>query len=455
LPLLPLSHPLEHYTAFIRQLIDSYSDRQPNGQSPSQELILQTLQQATAATKVMLWRENQPIPLTHEPALDTLLLQLLTEVRDRHWSQLSTGFCHRYEAHNTAFAALLLPVYDQAHCSWLVLEMPEPTELTDEIYGKILVAFYTAVQTLSWPQAALIEAQILDDLKQGYGELAICLADRRFQLFCDRLSQMIVYFEPVLCLDPDYLYIDSWEALARNPDQATAPCDLFRAAELWGDRFMVELDAYFLRQAIRQYHQADHTASGRRKQDIRELSVNVYPPSLVQQSYFETLQQVMQDKLIQPEKLILEISEKLPLPVPQLPTESAMESFRRRLGRYVREFKIGFAIDDFGVGHASVSRLTGLNPAHVKIDRDLLHQDQECSAITLRFVLDLASSRLLRAPKVVVEGFDDESPVTLRQLHQSGIRYVQGHLIGKATPQLYRLDKDQYDYLKRLIQGGR
>jgi EAL domain-containing protein (putative c-di-GMP-specific phosphodiesterase class I) len=177
----------------------------------------------------------------------------------------------------------------------------------------------------------------------------------------------------------------------------------------------------------------------------------VYPPSLMQDDYFEAIRQAIQDRLIQPEKLILEISEKLPLPVPSS-QDSSIEAFKKQLGRYVRDLNVGFSIDDFGAGHASVSRLTGLNPSHVKIDRDLLYQEREPTEITLRFVLDLASSTRLRAPKVVVEGFDNSSPMTLGMLYRLGIRYVQGHIIGKASPELNRLGKERTQYLRRLIQ---
>jgi EAL domain-containing protein (putative c-di-GMP-specific phosphodiesterase class I) len=226
---------------------------------------------------------------------------------------------------------------------------------------------------------------------------------------------------------------------------------LFAAAEMWGDRFMVHLDSVLLRQAVSSYRDAYQHPSGRRQEDVRELSVNVYPPSLMEDEYFEAIRQVILDRLIQPEKLILEISEKLPLPKSPAPS---IESFKKHLGRYVRDLKIGFSIDDFGAGHASVARLAGLNPSHVKIDRDLLYQERVPTEITLRFVLDLASSTRLRAPKVVVEGFDNSSPMTLGMLYGLGIRYVQGHIIGKASPQLHRLGKERSRYLRQLIQEG-
>ncbi|NJM72700.1 MAG: EAL domain-containing protein [Scytonema sp. RU_4_4] len=167
--------------------------------------------------------------------------------------------------------------------------------------------------------------------------------------------------------------------------------------------------------------------------------------------FFKAVKEILADEeLLQAEKLILEISEKSPLPeYKAVSKKSALQRFRKELGKYVRELKIGFAIDDFGVGHASVNRLAGLNPAHVKIDRDILHQAS--IDITCRFVLDLASEGRSHAPKVVIEGFDNTSPVTLGKLYQLGIRYVQGYIIGKSGTELNRLDPQQRDYLKQLI----
>ncbi|MGH7997875.1 MAG: EAL domain-containing protein, partial [Brasilonema sp.] len=303
-------------------------------------------------------------------------------------------------------------------------------------------------------QTSLVEAAILDDLKRAYGFVSLAMYHRRFQLFRERLSQMIVHFEPVLYLSPKRPYIYSWEALARNPDNGFAPIDLFEAAELWGDQFMIELDIYFMQHAINAYHAACLRTPGRRRvEDIQELSVNVYPQSLMHEAYFKAVQQILADEeFLQAEKLILEISEKSPLPeYKAVSKKSALQVFRRELGKYVRELKIGFAIDDFGVGHASVNRLAGLNPAHVKIDRDILHQAS--IDITCRFVLDLASEGRSHAPKVVIEGFDNTSPVTLGKLYQLGIRYVQGYIIGKSGTELNRLDPQQRDYLKQLINN--
>jgi EAL domain-containing protein (putative c-di-GMP-specific phosphodiesterase class I) len=503
---IPLNHPLEPYLPFIDGLMRQLTAHCPASHAEAEPFLLDAIQLTTGATGVRILRRRTHAPnpstdpserfihpdqaealspplfvetdpfaeeadrfvdldLEHLEGLDgieqmveiqSLLRQVLASLLERPALRKDYhGLVQAYATDEATRLLVLIPL-ELEHLSQMMVIWGVPTGslLTGEVCSQILVALYEAIQTRSPLRPHLIEAAMLDQLRRSYGFLPIALYNRRFDLFCDRLSQMVVYFEPVLRLDPDYLYIDSWEALAGDPENDQAPVDLFEAAELWGDRFLIELDAYFLEQAVKSYRDACQFSSGRRrKEDIRELSVNVYPQSLVRSAYYEAVERIVRDKLVQPEKLILEISEKFPLPLPHTETsDAAMAVFRQRLSHYVRDLKIGFAIDDFGVGHASVSRLAGLNPSHVKVDRNILHQDRTLSEITLRFVIDLASSQRLRAPKIVVEGFDRGSPISLQRLYRLGIRYVQGHIIGKADPELSRLGKDQYEYLKGLIR---
>lgn len=321
--------------------------------------------------------------------------------------------------------------------------------LLTDIYGKIVSSFYKASQAkLLYPE--LIEAAILDDLKRNFGFISSSLYRRRLNLFCQRLKQMVVYYEPVLHLEPDDLFISGWEALARNPESFRVPSDLFTCAELWGSRFIIELDQHFLRVACDSYRHA-RKIKQRRSSDIVPLSVNVYPESLMRASYFDTLEEILKDQIISPRNLILEISEKSELPHFHngVLLKNPLQSFKNRLVEYVSQLKIRFAIDDFGVGFASVSRLAGLNPSHVKIDRELLQHDS--SHIIIRFVHELVGANNLNPAKVIVEGIDETVSISLRTLKEIGVSYIQGHIVGKPEPEVYRLSQDKYDELKKRL----
>ena len=54
-----------------------------------------------------------------------------------------------------------------------------------------------------------------------------------------------------------------------------------------------------------------------------------------------------------------------------------------------------------------------------------------------------------------MEGFDGTSDmaVSLGQIYQYGIRYVQGYVVGRAGSQLYDLDDEAAKRLKNMLAG--
>ncbi len=333
----------------------------------------------------------------------------------------------------------------------VVCGIPEDSYLLGDAYGRIISTFYQTSLNLSL-KPLLVEAAILDDLKRDYGFVSLSLYNKRFELFCRRLNQMIVHFEPILNLET--LEISGWEALARDTDNFTAPGDLFQAAELWGPRFTIELDKYFLTVAAESYYQALKKAKLNRPNDIKPLSVNVYPESLMRTAYMETVRKIIKNKLIPNKKLILEISEKTHLPQFQdgLRLKNPLQFFNKRLEEYSK-LGVRFAIDDFGVGYASVSHLAGITLPYVKIDREILfHKPGD---LIIRFVHDLVVAAHPHNPAdVILEGLDETSPITLYHLKEIGVTFVQGYLVGKATAEIYnRISKEKYDLFKGLLMG--
>lgn len=156
----------------------------------------------------------------------------------------------------------------------------------------------------------------------------------------------------------------------------------------------------------------------------------------------------MASKILPTGKLILEVSEKSALPQTlhwndDKPTWS---EFRERLKEYARrKTGVRFAIDDFGVGHASVSRLIGLRLEYVKIDQEVLSYESEVRDSVIRFVRDALIESNGHAPHIVLEGVDENYP--LRSIIRSdvGAQSIQGFLVGRASDKIYhRLSDDKY-----------
>lgn len=324
-----------------------------------------------------------------------------------------------------------------------------------DVFGSTLATLYQLGQEILPLRFDILKARLLDHIKGTYGFVPTAIYDTRFELFTSRLKEMEVYFQPIIYLDEDDLHIESWEALARDPaaSRRKAPNDLFEAAQLWGVRFSTELDIHFLEKSTDAYDaQVKRTSGLQRAGDKKPLSVNVFPSSLMRTSYMEAVKA----SKVKEKYLVLEISERTPLPDPEpaycftkckyqkrwLDCDKCRnELFINRLKEY-SHLHINIAIDDFGIGHSSISRLIHLPLNHVKIDNEIIHE--EGSRITIRYVNEMIREKILTTSRIVIEGYDEKSKLTLRELYDLGIRYVQGFKVGEASPTIYaRLEKEK------------
>ncbi|MCJ8278967.1 MAG: EAL domain-containing protein, partial [Rivularia sp. ALOHA_DT_140] len=382
--------------------------------------------------------------------LNTVIFPIISHKSIFNPSHHGTYKIHKYDLSSSkAFVMIPLQVPPEAEIM-IICGLSHDSHLLENIYGRILSSFYQSSQKSLEP--TFVEAAIIDALKEDFGFVSESLYERRFALFCQRLQKMVVYFEPVICIDANEFFISGWEALARDTQSLTAPVDLFQAAELWGSRFKVELDKYFLRVAATSYKKA-RKSKQRRVSDVVPLSVNVYPESLVKSEYFETLGEILADNIISPRNLVLEISEKSNLPQFDngVKLDNPLTFFKNKLLEYVHQFNIRFAIDDFGVGYASVSRLAGLNPCHVKIDREILHH--QSNDLIINFVHEIVKANNLFPPNVIIEGVDEETPISLYRLKELGVTYIQGYIVGKPKPEVYRLSQEKNEELMKMISG--
>jgi diguanylate cyclase (GGDEF)-like protein len=97
----------------------------------------------------------------------------------------------------------------------------------------------------------------------------------------------------------------------------------------------------------------------------------------------------------------------------------------------LRRAGVRIALDDFGIGYATLSQLVSLKLDRIKIDRsfvDRLGKDQESTTI-VRAVLGLASGFNL---ETTAEGIESDEQLAL--LRADGCLEGQGYLFGKAVP---------------------
>jgi EAL domain-containing protein (putative c-di-GMP-specific phosphodiesterase class I) len=147
-----------------------------------------------------------------------------------------------------------------------------------------------------------------------------------------------------------------------------------------------------------------------------DISVNVSPRQLEDLDFLDHLQRNLGELALPPGRLVLEITESLPVP--------DVDEVRVRL-RELRELGLGISIDDFGAGYSVLIEQTGIPATELKLDRALI-QDETPSVAFLRTVVDSAHSQGMR---VVAEGVETESHLALaRELRCDR---GQGYLFGR------------------------
>jgi diguanylate cyclase (GGDEF)-like protein/PAS domain S-box-containing protein len=152
------------------------------------------------------------------------------------------------------------------------------------------------------------------------------------------------------------------------------------------------------------------------------VSVNLSPVQFTREDLPERIAETLEVTDLPPGLLELEITETVAMRSPELAA--------RHLAR-LRALGVSLAVDDFGTGHSSLSRLKLLNVDCVKIDRSLV---EDCTADPHDAALCRAAIALGLALglEVVAEGVEtQEQRQFLAQEHCSNI---QGYLVARPMP---------------------
>lgn len=146
------------------------------------------------------------------------------------------------------------------------------------------------------------------------------------------------------------------------------------------------------------------------------VSVNVSPVEMESSGVHEHLRELIDGGRLDPHKLTLEITESVEI--------HDMDAMATRL-LAIRDLGVGVSVDDFGMGHSSASRVTGMPVTEIKIDRSLVqgHSDRERALFSE--AMELARTHNLR---VVAEGVETEEHKEYAA--SAGCHRAQGYLVG-------------------------
>jgi EAL domain-containing protein (putative c-di-GMP-specific phosphodiesterase class I) len=474
-----LENPLEPYSDCAADLAGVIKEQKHNHLEP-QKLAMEALRLAAEAELVILLRNTDQqwtvksqsdigtAGLNASKYMDEIIPEILkaiiqSEVLEPDFAGIYLSSISHSQG-NSSF--LITPVKNDESSEVVVLCGSELPLIQNDLYSHFIIGFYKATNEFSFSTGydhELIEGLILDHIKKFHKFVPITMYKHREELFVSRLKEMAMRYQPILKLSETEPHVSGYEALAYDTEKKESPQDLFRTAELWGPRFTLALDLYFLETSITNYREIlKNTPGMRRPEDILDLSINVYPESLLRTRYFKELEAMIQAEVLPSEKLFVEISEKQRFPTVHpndgIAKGTDITTFREILEKYVDALGIGFAIDDFGVGFSSIERLSNLHPGYLKIDREilLLETAKDTVEFIIRFMNHLTSRKFLRRSKIVVEGFDKiaNRNVSMHNLYNVGVQFIQGYIIGEPRlGELDRIDKQGRDYLISLIKG--
>jgi EAL domain-containing protein (putative c-di-GMP-specific phosphodiesterase class I) len=152
----------------------------------------------------------------------------------------------------------------------------------------------------------------------------------------------------------------------------------------------------------------------------REVSVNVSAGTLATGRFFRHLAETVDASGLPAGLVTIEITESQGIPDLPLVIRNLLT---------VRERGVGVSLDDLGIGHSSVERMTRLPLTEVKLDQSLVQKVTSASTELIRAVVEHAEQRGLR---VVAEGIQTEEQ--LDRIRELGCDRAQGFLIAPPMP---------------------
>lgn len=147
-----------------------------------------------------------------------------------------------------------------------------------------------------------------------------------------------------------------------------------------------------------------------------DVSVNVSPYQLESAAFTEWLAGRLDGLLTQGGRLTLEVTE-----------SRAIADIAPVLLRFapLRARGVGIALDDFGIGHSSLTQLKRLHGSEVKLDRSLVAAGTPEAETRMAEVVEVAHRAGVR---VVAEGIETDAELAL--VRRLGCDRAQGYLLG-------------------------
>ncbi|MCB1827638.1 MAG: EAL domain-containing protein, partial [Coxiellaceae bacterium] len=236
-------------------------------------------------------------------------------------------------------------------------------------------------------------------------------------------DQLTLYYQPVFRLSDRRLI--GVEALVRwhHPEYGLVlPDDFIGIAEEIG--FINELDKWVISTAAHQYQQWASQGIV-----LENLMINI---ASYERDYMQRILTIMKKNNVPPSAVLFEITER-----------NLMEEYAgfSEFLEDLQQHGFGMAIDDFGAGYSSLSRLRTMPVKALKIDQSFVQaiKVETSSELIIQSIVALAKSLQLN---VIAEGIETKEQLTF--LIENGCLSGQGFYLAKPMPaeQLVAFVKD-------------
>jgi diguanylate cyclase (GGDEF)-like protein len=263
--------------------------------------------------------------------------------------------------------------------------------------------------------AAMLAAAWPTEVQRAMGRFEVhgsAVPDAELRGIIDSLvtgGKIVAALQPIVRLVNDTVI--GYEALARYPPLARigTPDELFASAASLNMQSTVDLAC--VKAAL---HAAPNIGDA-------DLFVNVLIGTLVDQRGVAALDKAVHDARVDPASIVLEFSEREP--VPDL-------ALLQRIAAELRARGFRIAVDDAGAGHASMRVIAELRPEFIKVDRSLI-QAIDADRARRALVVALLSFSAHIGARVIAEGI--ETAREQETLQSLGVQFGQGWLLGRAV----------------------
>lgn len=267
-----------------------------------------------------------------------------------------------------------------------------------------------------------------EDLERGYLEQAntvqtVSIANEfRAAIGTDQLS---LHYQPIINMSTGY--VDGFEALMRwnHPTKGPiSPGVFIPMAEDTG--LIVEASRWALREACRALKRIESKVG---LEHPMFMSVNFSSSDFAEENFLDQLYTILSETDLEPQKVHLEITERLLMNQPQNAKETL--SMCRKAG-------LGISIDDFGTGYSSLSYLHYYPIDTLKIDQSFIRNmlQDNTSMELVRSIVALGQNMNM---KIVAEGV--ETAEEAEALKNLGCERVQGYYYSRPHSEKEITDK--------------